>query len=237
MTHTKAEWQTLDAGGSPMRLFVVRPENVPHPPCIIVFQEAFGLNAHIRDVTGRIAALGYVAAAPELFHRTAPGFEGDYADLGKSKPHMEALTSDRLEEDIRAVHQWLSQDKESDASRMAAVGFCMGGKAAFIANALLPLKAGVSFYGSSIPSVLPLYAHRQQGPLLLVWGGQDKHIDKIQRSDVSDVLQREGKRFVQLEFSHAGHGFFCEERETYDPDAARESWAILAFLLKDKLQA
>src|SRR5579884_1196890 len=74
------EWKTVTVSDDTrMRVFVARPrERVEKAPGVLVLQEAFGVNAHIRDVAARIAELGYVAAAPELFHRTAAGFEGDY---------------------------------------------------------------------------------------------------------------------------------------------------------------
>src|SRR5512135_3457846 len=75
------------ADGTVMRAFVARPVGAGPHPGIMVFQEAFGVNAHIRDVAGRFAAEGYVAIAQELFHRTAQGFEGNYADFESVRPH------------------------------------------------------------------------------------------------------------------------------------------------------
>src|SRR5262249_46080151 len=78
----RSEWVDLDvADGTTTRAWVARPENGPPSRGLLVFQEAFGVNAHIRDVTERFAALDFVAIAPELFHRTAPRFEGKYTDL------------------------------------------------------------------------------------------------------------------------------------------------------------
>ncbi len=185
---TAASWEEIDSGGSPMRLYVARPEDA-QAPCIIVLQEAFGLNDYMQDVTRRIAALGYVAVAPELFHRTAPGFVGDYDNLGNSLPHMRDLTNDRIETDMRATFAWMEKDSQCHTGLAAAIGFCLGGKVAFIANAVLPLKTAVSYYGSSIPSLLEDYAALQQSPLLLVWGGQDKHITPEERSRVGDTLR------------------------------------------------
>src|SRR5205823_12554121 len=89
--------------GSEMRLYVARPEQ-PRAPGLLVLQEAFGVNGHIRDVARRLAREGYLAVAPELFHRTAPpGFEGSYGDFGSIMPHMQALTPETLEADLRAA--------------------------------------------------------------------------------------------------------------------------------------
>jgi len=83
MSNINIEKHTLAvADGSSMQAFVARPDEKGSFPGVLVFQEAFGVNAHIRDVTQRIAREGYVAIAPELFHRsTAPGFEGRYDDF------------------------------------------------------------------------------------------------------------------------------------------------------------
>jgi carboxymethylenebutenolidase len=79
MPETQTEWITLNvADGTTMRAYVARPQDANQHTGLLVYQEAFGVNAHIRDVTERFAREGYVAVAPELFHRTAPGFEGGY---------------------------------------------------------------------------------------------------------------------------------------------------------------
>src|SRR5215469_6298843 len=89
--------------GSTMRAYAATPpEHGPYPG-LIVFQEAFGVNRHIRDVVDRFAREGYLAIAPELFHRTAPpGFEGSFADFQAVRPHVMALTDANLEADLRA---------------------------------------------------------------------------------------------------------------------------------------
>jgi hypothetical protein len=94
--------------GSAMAAYVARPQNEGENrhPGIIVLQEAFGVNSHIRSVADRLAGQGYVAIAPELFHRTAPGFEGDYKDFASVKPHVQAVTTETAEADVRAAFDW-----------------------------------------------------------------------------------------------------------------------------------
>src|SRR5947209_3949215 len=92
----------------PMRAYVARPSTGGPHPGLMVFQEAYGVNGHIRNVTDRFAAQGYTAIAPELFHRTAPpGFEGDYNNFPSVMPHYQAVTNEAAEADIRATHEWL----------------------------------------------------------------------------------------------------------------------------------
>src|SRR5580700_856967 len=104
---TKNEYVTLSvADGTSMRAYISRPASTPVGG-LIVFQEAFGVNAHIRDVADRFAREGYLCISPELFHRTAPGLETGYTDFSLVAPHMQALTDPGLEADIRATHGWL----------------------------------------------------------------------------------------------------------------------------------
>src|SRR5246127_4134952 len=104
----KEKIQLTVPGSSAMAAYVARPASAGRHPGLIVFQEAFGVNGHIRNVTERFAAQGYVAIAPDLFHRTAPaGFEGDYKDFQSVMPHYRAVTTEAAEADIRAAYAWL----------------------------------------------------------------------------------------------------------------------------------
>src|ERR1700689_4820408 len=103
----QTEYVTLSvADGTSMKAYVSHPASAPRGG-LIVFQEAFGVNPHIRDVADRFAREGYLAIAPELFHRTAPGLEAGYTNFTEVVPHMQALTNEGLEGDIRAAHGWL----------------------------------------------------------------------------------------------------------------------------------
>src|SRR5579885_1214044 len=130
--------------GTSMRAYVARPAGQARAG-LIVFQEAFGVNAHIRDITERFAAQGYLAIAPELFHRTAPGFEGSYTDFPAVMPHMKALTDNGLAADARAAFDWLQ--KEGKASAIGCIGYCMGGRTACLAAITMPVNCAVSYYG------------------------------------------------------------------------------------------
>ena len=163
------------ADGTSMNAFVARPAGREKSPGSMIFQEAFGVTGHIRDVTTRFARERYVAIAPELFHRTAPGVEFSYTNFPAVMPHMQAVTSDGVQDDIRAAYSWLQEDSQSDASRIGCVGFCMGGRTSYVANATVPLQAAVSFYGGGIgpnsrgPSLLP-FAARMKAPILILLG-------------------------------------------------------------------
>ncbi len=221
--------------GTVMRAFVTRPAAAGRHPGIMVFQEAFGVNAHIRDVAGRFAAEGYVAIAPDLFHRTAPGFEGNYADFDSVRPHLSALTNEGMEADIRATYDYLRTDAGTDPERIVSVGFCMGGRVSFIANATVPLRAAASFYGGGIAPAQLGRAPHLHAPMLFFWGGLDKNIGPDQVAAVIGAMKSAEKPFVSVEFSDAGHGFFCDARAAYNPFAARQAWDLVRTFLALRL--
>lgn len=217
---------------TPMQAYVARPASGGPHPGLMVFQEAFGVNSHIRNVTDRFAEQGYVAIAPELFHRTAPaGFEGNYNDFPSVMPHYQAVTNEAAEADVQATFNWLRSNSKVKADAISCVGFCMGGRVSFLANSVVPLRKAVSFYGGGIAPGLLDRASKLHAPALLVWGGLDKHITPESRKQVTDALEAQHKIYVNVVFSNADHGFFCDERGAYEPNAARQSWALtLEFL-------
>jgi carboxymethylenebutenolidase len=229
---TKEKIELNVADSPPMSAYVSRPADAGPHPGLMVFQEAFGVNSHIRNVADRFAAEGYVAIAPELFHRTAPaGFEGDYKDFPSVMPHARAVTSEAAEADVLATYSWLRTNSRVRPDAISCVGFCMGGRVSFLANSVVPVRNAVSFYGGGIAPGLLDRAAKLHGPVLLIWGGLDKHITPEHRKVVTDALTAEHKVYVNAEFSNADHGFFCDERSAYEPNAARQAWALtLEFL-------
>jgi carboxymethylenebutenolidase len=220
------------ADGTRMDAFVARPDEPGKYPGMLVFQEAFGVNAHIRDVTRRIAGEGYVAIAPELYHRTAPGFEGSYDDFPSVMPHAQAVTEARATLDIRAAFDWLREYPQVTSGRIGSMGFCMGGRISFLACATVPLCAAVSFYGARIaPSLLP-HAASLHGPVLFFWGGLDKHIGQDQIRAVVEECSRARKAYVTVEISDADHGFFCDARASYNQAAAKQAWSLTRSFLE-----
>lgn len=218
--------------GTKMAAYVARPgDGGPHPG-LLVFQEAFGVNHHIRGVTDRFAAQGYVAIAAELFHRTAPpAFEVSYTDFPSVMPHLHAVTTETAEADVRAAYDWLGSNRAVKGDEISCVGFCLGGRVSFIANSTVRLRAAVSFYGGGIAPGLLGRVAKLQAPSLFIWGGMDKHITPEHRRAVTEALSAANKIYVNAEFSRADHGFFCDERAAYEPHAARQAWALtLEFL-------
>ncbi len=229
MSALTSERVTLDVSdGTKMDAYVSCPAAVISGPGVLVFQEAYGVNSHIREVADRLANLGFTAIAPELFHRTGRGFEAPYGDRDAISPHTSALTREGLTADIRAAYQWLVEEQRVESSRIAAIGFCMGGRAAYLANAVVELQAAVSFYGGGIAPGMLTLADEQRSPILMFWGGKDPHIPPSQYRAVADALTGAGKAHEQVVFSEADHGFFCDQRESYNELAARQAWSLTA---------
>jgi len=216
--------------GGEMGVYAARPKGGGPRPGLLVFMEAFGVNAHIRSVVDRWAAEGFFAAAPDLYHRFAPGFEGSYTEREPALANLAKLTVEGLEADVRAAHAWLSSQDGVEAP-LSCVGYCLGGKVSFLAAATVPLKAAVSYYGGGIPAILDR-APRVGAPLLLIWGGQDKGIPPAQIAQVIDGLRAHGKRHVSAEFSSAEHGFNCDVRASYHPAASKQAWALASAFLR-----
>jgi carboxymethylenebutenolidase len=223
-----SEWIELAVDdGTSMRAYVARPAR-PSTRGLLLFQEAFGVNAHIRDVAERFAAHGFLVVAPELFHRTAPGFDCAYSEFEKAAPQLGAITEAGLDADARATYAWL--EHEGVGVNSAAVGYCLGGRVSFVASSAVPLKAAVSFYGGRIPTVLHR-APKLSAPMLFFWGGLDHHIPVEQRVAVVKGVREANKAFVDVVFSNADHGFFCDARPSYHAASAAQAWALtLAFL-------
>jgi carboxymethylenebutenolidase len=216
--------------GTELGVYVATPDAQPRG-AIIVLQEIFGINAHIRDVTERFAREGYLAAAPDLFHRIEPWWEGSYGDLQPGVQKAMATSQDHIRADLRATHKLLT---DVERHKVGSVGFCMGGRQSYVANGILPLACAVSFYGSNIVG-LPDLATSQSGPLLLLWGGLDKGIDKNQRRAVADLLEGASKPFVEANFSSAQHGFFCDQRSQYHEPSAKQAWSLVKAFLAEHL--
>lgn len=214
--------------GTTMQAYTSIPEHGKSPfPGLILFQEAFGVNHHIRKLADRFAAEGYMVIAPELFHRSAaPGIEIDYTDFPSAEPHMQALTINGLEADIHAAWDWLQNNNQVTNEHIVASGYCLGGRVSFLANTMLPFKAVASYYGGGIVPDIVKRAASLKAPHLFFWGGKDQHIPKEHIETIKTELTNVGKKFINVEFSDADLGFFCDERASFNADAAELAWGL-----------
>jgi carboxymethylenebutenolidase len=223
--------------GTTMRAHVARPAGTPRAG-LLVFQEIFGINPHIRDIADRFAAEGYLSIAPELFHRSGPGFESGYTDTAQGIGHMQQLTDAGLAADIRAAFDWIQSASPAKKLPTAATGYCMGGRASALAAMTVPLACGISYYGGGIapspfnPGLLGRL-NEVQAPMLFFWGGLDGFIKPEHVKMVTDAMRAANKPFTSLEFSDVDHGFFCDARASYNANAASEAWALTLAYLKN----
>jgi carboxymethylenebutenolidase len=201
-------------------------------PGVIVMMEAFGLKPHIRDVCDRLAAAGFAALAPDILH----GKDIDYGDREILYASMRALRDDAVLADIGASARFLARQPQVKGRGIGIIGFCMGGRYAFLANACLPepLKAAVSLYGGGIapdgedrlgrrPPILS--AQDLRAPMLLIYGGRDASIPNDEQLRVAERLGSLGKRYTLSLYPQAEHGFCCDERPSYNAEYAREALA------------
>ncbi|PCJ90101.1 MAG: carboxymethylenebutenolidase [Hyphomicrobiales bacterium] len=183
---------------------------------IVVIQEIFGVNSHIRSICDRLAADGYVAIAPALFDRTEPGFQSGY-----SAPEVETARG------FIANPNWDDYLKDTDAAREAIsnvgkigiVGFCLGGSIAFLAaTRLAGFAAASGFYGGRIATFAD---EVPQCPVQLHYGSEDHGIPM---SNLDSVRAKRADCDVNV-YEGAGHGFNCDARGSFNEKAAELAWS------------
>jgi carboxymethylenebutenolidase len=201
---------------------------------IIVLQEAFGVNEHIQNIVKSFSEQGYLAIAPELYHRTAPsGWVCGYQEFNLAGPHFSSINESGIIADVQACFEWLNL---REIQNIATVGYCLGGRASFISNSQVPLKAAVSYYGGGIAPKFLSLAEKQIAPLLFFWGGKDKHILVEQIQNLKLALSQAERPFVSVEIAAADHGFFCDQRPAFHRASAELSWATTIEFLKQNLR-
>ena len=218
-----------------MQAYAARPKEAPTKG-IVVLQEVFGITPFIKRVEERFARQGYLAVAPEIFHRTAPpGTTIAYTDYASVAPHREHLTDADQLADITACFDWLvAQGVPKD--KIVVLGFCAGGRNSFLANASLPLAAAVSFYGGGIAPGLLDRAKDLHASQLLIWGGKDAHILAEHRKAVAEALTAAGKPFIEKTFENSDHAFARDDGDHYDKAASEEAWALVDSFLAEHVK-
>lgn len=214
-----------------MMLYEAAPDQVALG-AIVVIQEAFGVNEHIRDVTRRAADAGYFAVAPDLFHRSGPGSVVEYGDFGRVLEYFEKIEGDAaVLADVDAAFAHLHHNGFSDA-QIGIVGFCFGGRVTFLTALRRTIGAAVGFYGGGIvtgrfPQFPPLITETAslQTPWLGLFGDEDGSIPVDDVEQLRGALERAPVDTEIVRYAEAGHGFHCDLRPDYRPDAARDAWS------------
>ena len=221
--------QTVATPDGPMELYDVTPEGKASR-AVIVIQEAFGVNEHIRDVTRRFAAEGFRAVAPTMFHR-AGGGTAPYGDFSKAMPLFHGLTDDGMVADVDATVAYLRKAGFDD-QHIGIVGFCFGGRVTFLIATRRKLGAAVGFYGGGIvtprmPVFPPLIgnAGKLATPWLGLFGDKDAGIPVEDVEQLRTTLDRETKVVHEIvRYPDAEHGFHCDQRPSYNEAAAKDGW-------------
>lgn len=231
-----------------MGAYLARSATPGRYPGVIIGFEIFGVTAHIRDVTDRVARLGYVAIAPDFYHRTAPGIELAADSDGRSRrlELMRQLARHEALRDVRAVMTYL-RDHAHGAPSTGMVGFSLGGHIAYFAATQLDLAATAVFYGGWLPTrdialsqpdptltLTPgIAAH--DGRVLFLVGEQDQLIPADHRRQIAARLRADGVRHEMVVYPDTPHGFFCDERDTFHQAAADDAWRRVRDLLASEL--
>ena len=203
--------------------YLAQPANEDNRGAVIVFQEIFGVNSNIREITELIAKQGYVAIAPAMFQRMAPGFEFGFSaqHAGYSQEafrlgleYYQQVKYEEIFSDIKASIAYLKTLPNVKADSIGCIGFCFGGHVAYMAAILPDIKATASFYGGGITvpsygSEIPTINHTSeiQGTIYAFFGTKDSLISQQDNEQIEAELKKHGINHRVFRYD-AGHGFF-----------------------------
>lgn len=227
-----ASWVDMNVGGQTMEGYLTQPEAPGRYPAVIVIQEIWGVNSHIQGVTDRLPSPGYVGLAPALFHREGRMTFGLHEEMNTAFAWMGQCTDANLIADVKAAVDYLKSQPFVQPDRIGIVGFCFGGRVAYQAAGNIPdLKASVVFYGGRIlqplggsgPSPLEQTTNIN-APILGLFGEEDQNPAPDDVATIEAELKKQGKSYEFHMYQGSGHGFHCDARPSYRPEAARDAW-------------
>ena len=192
--------------------YVARPDVGPIAG-LVVIQEAFGVNGHIRSVVDTYARDGFLALAPAIFDRIERGVELGYtgSDRDKGIAMARKLNLDDAVKDVAAAMEFL---RTQGVAKMGVIGYCLGGTLAWLSATRLEPAAAVGYYGGGIGRFA---AENPNCPVMLHFGELDKHIPK---SEI-DKVQEQHPDIQVFWYDNADHGFNCNDRDSYNPEASK----------------
>lgn len=225
-------WVKVPNGDLQIDAYLAQPRVENPVAAVIVIQEIFGVNAHIRDVTERFAQVGYVAIAPAIYQRTAPGFEVGYTaeTTAQGRKYKDMTKAEELLSDLQATIAYLRTLPTVQPESIGAIGFCFGGHVVYLGATLPDIKATACFYGGGIATMTPgggaptlERTPEIQGSIDLFFGTQDDLIPNEQIDQIEQALQQHQIDYRLFRYP-AGHGFFCDQRADYNAEAAADAW-------------
>ncbi len=210
--------------------YFAKPQGAGPFPVVLVIEEIFGVHEYIKDTCRRLAKLGYLAAAPELYARI--GDLSKMTDVGQIVRDVISKAPDAtLLADLDATVAWAAANG-GDTVRLGVTGFCRGGRDVWLYAAHNPhLKAAVAWYGPVGGETSPIQpktasdtAAQIDCPLLGLYGAKDPGIAPADVEAAAAKARAAGKTVEIVVYPDAGHGFHADYRPTYVPDAAADGW-------------
>jgi carboxymethylenebutenolidase len=200
-------------------------------PVVLVVQEIFGVHEHIKDLCRRLAKLGYLAIAPELYAR-----QGDVSKIEDFREIVEKVVSKvpdaQVMSDLDATVAWVKASGKGDTAKLAVTGFCWGGRIVWLYSAHNPgLKAGVAWYGRLVGAADPLHpkhpidlAGALEAPVLGLYGGSDTGISAESVEQMRAAIKAAGKPSEIVLYPDTPHGFNADYRPSYRKTEAEDGW-------------
>ena len=226
------EMVTIPVDGESFQGYFAAPEGGPHPG-VIVIQEIFGLNEHIRAVTERLAGEGFACLAPDMFWRAQPGYVTGYTpeNVAEAIQVRGKIDDGRAAEDIRAAMAVLAARPESTGGKPGVVGFCWGGLMTYLSAARLGTGAAAAYYGGGTVNYLGEFGNISS-PIQFHLGELDDSIPMDQVEQIQKAATGNANAEVHL-YPEAGHGFNCDMRESYHAPSAAQAWERTLALFRE----
>ena len=230
----------LNTSDGKMDAYVAQPKDGGSYPGVVVIQEAFGVNSHIKKVAERIAAEGYVAIAPDIFHREAERII-PYSEMPKAIATLQRVVDSKAMEDVGAAIAHLKSQGNVKSGSLGVIGFCMGGRLTYLtaAHHNSDVKCAVPYYGGGIPMGNPSPLSRTDEikcPMYLFFGAKDQLIPMDHVNQIKAELTAKKVPFQMEVYPDAGHGFFCDDRGSYHEASAKDSWGKTKAFLAQHLK-
>ncbi|MCH8800372.1 MAG: dienelactone hydrolase family protein [Chloroflexi bacterium] len=226
-----ASWVDIIVNESTMEGYLTQPEAQGRHPAVVVIQEIWGVNSHIQSVVDRLPARGYVGLAPAMFHREGPMTIGLHEEMDTAIARMGRSTDVNILSDVKAAVDYIKAQSFVQGDKIGIVGFCFGGRVSYLAAcSISDLSASVVFYGGGIGTALgdgpsPLEQTSNIGcPVLGLFGEEDTNPTPEDVAKMDEELTKYGKTHEFHSYAGAGHGFHCEARASYMPEAAADGW-------------
>jgi carboxymethylenebutenolidase len=235
------------SNGEKMAGYLALPEGDGPHPAVLVFMEIFGVNDHVQDVTRRVAKEGYVALAPDYFHRTGPGIQLAYDDAGMAAgmEQLNQLVADQMIGDAKDAIAFLRKRDDVVANRIGAMGFCIGGHMTYLAACETDIVAAAAYYGGAIAAeegpggAVPTVSRTPKisGRINCYFGAKDALIPPHRVETIRNALESADIVHDVHVYPDADHGFHCDQRATYHEASAKDAWRRTFELFGETLRA